>query len=188
MSPLPRVRAALVGLAVGVLGTTGCIPFFDPCPQTEDVELSGQLDGQPFALVYINGSTIPSGGFQPEPGVKRLHQADLRFYTTEAERGSTCSDLLKTKGDVILNYKFSDPDGSNVEDDWELGGFERHHRLNITILRGGGQSQHVHVLVAEEIPYLLSVSRTVDFSFGGRQRRADVTLYFCRNISCAPVQ
>jgi hypothetical protein len=142
----PVRRASLLAPLCIILALVGCEPF-DPCPETKDKqERAGQLDVF-WNLERISVSKVASASFSlpfppkalesiiPIP-VPVLVNGDLRFLTQFAEKGSSCTELVKTSGTVTANYTFT-KDGKTVRD-WQIGVFDYDHKSGSITLRAYG--------------------------------------------------
>ena len=166
--------AALVLLTFGIATGTGCTEVFDPCPETEETEFLGQMDGA-WDLIEINGSPIPAGGYSPVPFTKRLTGGTLHFETLTSNKTNNCDNLTKTEGNVIVIYTMVNANGSARAPDWHIGGFEMKHNRGDPItdaegsvmLRGGGYTAVGDVTVEVFAGRYLEVQlRSEDFGFG----------------------
>jgi hypothetical protein len=157
---MPVRSAPLLPLLCALFVVAGC-EAFDPCPETKKQERAGQLDDF-WNLERVQVSAVASASFSlpfppkslesfiPVP-IPVLEEGDLRFLTQFAEKGSNCTELLRTQGTVTANYKFV-KDGKTVTD-WQIGVFDYNHKSGALILRAYGKEIRGSVTKTGEFDY-----------------------------------
>jgi hypothetical protein len=168
---------------VSAVAVAGCA--FDPCPETKKQERAGQLDGF-WNLERVQVGVTPSSGLPFPPRalgggtiLPLLEEGDLRFSTTEAEKGSSCTELVKTRGIVTANYKYQDkaPSFETVQD-WQAGRFEYDHKTGALTLSAYGRKQPGTVSKVGEFDYEMRF--TVDISKFKKEYQTLGTTVFLR--------
>ena len=102
MFRLTYARAASYALLTGTLMfavNAACASAFDPCPETKNIEDSGQLDDT-WRLSFINGSSVPTP--DPTKTARTINSGSVTFHTDLFERGGDgCADIKKSFGKAI---------------------------------------------------------------------------------------
>ena len=139
----------LAAVAAGSLAASACkdLDPFDPCPETKVQEKAGQLDGT--WDVEIVKDVTGTHGLPYKPlklvGTPELIEGSLVFQTTSATKGKSCTDLLKTEGIAIANYKYNLGGLNSDTTDWYSGRFVMDHTTGELTLRGGKYTRRVDV-------------------------------------------
>ena len=147
------IRSALIGLTLALVGgATGCKELnpFDPCPETKKQEKVGQLDGT--WDVELVQTDLKTGGlpYKPLVGLPILMEGSLLFQTTNAVKGSSCTELLKTEGIVMATYKYEEAGlSTDIISDWNGGRFVFDHKTEVLTLRAGQATREVDVTTIE---------------------------------------
>jgi hypothetical protein len=136
-------RTALLAIACGAFTLGACEPF-DPCPETKKQERVGQLDDF-WNLERIQASGLPNSPLPFPPTVlgggtvlPQLLEGDLRFLTQFADKGSSCTQLIRTRGTVTANYRYTWQ--FETQGDWQIGVFHYDHKTRVVTLKAYGQS------------------------------------------------